>query len=53
MAVTETVDGKWYFVKGSEAEVLEYLQDNDWSGKEVRGFIHDGTDYIVLLKRGG
>lgn len=52
MAATVTQDGKWYSVKGTEADVLAYLDDNNFTGSDVRGFLYDGTDYVVLVKRG-
>jgi len=55
MAVStlNTSTGAWYTISGTLQEIIDELANQNMSGHNVVGFLHDGTNYVVLACRRG
>jgi len=49
VTVTDSTSANFRSVKGTEAEVIQWLEDNSVPMHHVLGYTHDGTDYLALV----
>lgn len=54
MAVTKTnsSEGFWISIKGTEQEVLDGLENENIRSGDVATVFHDGTNYVAICRQG-